>query len=70
MSLLRPHFCLTLYHFMLNYHGLADNKLNVSKMTISFYDRVENTVEKGENADCQHFSFSHGGFQSLLLSGH
>ena len=33
----------------------ADNKLNIFKMTISLYNRVENTVGKGENADYQHF---------------
>ena len=29
----------------------ADNKLNVAKMMISFYDKVENIAGKGENAD-------------------
>ena len=29
---------------------LADDKLNVPETTISLYDRVENTVGKGENA--------------------
>ena len=33
----------------------ADYKLNVCKMTISLFDRVENTVRKGENAGYQHF---------------
>ena len=31
--------------------AFADTKLNVAKMTISLYDRVENTVGKGENAN-------------------
>ena len=44
----------------------ADDKLNVAEIKISLYDRVENTVEKGENAGYQHFSFSHSVFQSLL----
>ena len=35
----------------------ADDILNVARMMISLLDRVENTVEKGENA----------GFKSLLL---
>ena len=35
--------------------AFADNKLNVTKMMISLYDRVENTVGKGENAGYQHF---------------
>ena len=33
----------------------ADNKLNAAVMMISLFDRVENTVEKGENAGYQHF---------------
>ena len=33
----------------------SDDKLNVAKMTISLFDRVENTVEKGENVGYQHF---------------
>ena len=35
--------------------AFADNKLNVAKMTIALFDRIENTVEKGENAGYQHF---------------
>ena len=35
--------------------AFADDKLNVTKMTISSFDRVENTVGKGENAGNQHF---------------
>ena len=35
--------------------AFADDKSNVAKMTISHFDRVENTVEKGENAGDQHF---------------
>ena len=33
----------------------ADDKLNVAKMKISLFDRVENTVAKRENAGYQHF---------------
>ena len=33
----------------------ADNKLNFANMTISLFDRVENTVGKGENTGYQHF---------------
>ena len=33
----------------------ADNKLNVAVMMISLFDRVENTVGKGENAGYRHF---------------
>ena len=35
--------------------AFADNKFNVAKMTISLFDRVENTAGKGENAGYQHF---------------
>ena len=35
--------------------AFADDKLNIAKMTISVFDRVENTVWKGENAGYQHF---------------
>ena len=35
--------------------AFADDKLNVAKMTITLFDRVENTVGKGENAGNQHF---------------
>ena len=33
----------------------ADDKLNDAKVRIPLFDRVENTVGKGENADYQHF---------------
>ena len=35
--------------------AFADDKLNISKITISPCDRVENTVGKEENAGYQHF---------------
>ena len=35
--------------------AFADDKLKVAKMRISLIDRVENTMEKGENAVHQHF---------------
>ena len=35
--------------------AFADDKLKVAKMRISLFDRVENTVGKGENAGNQHF---------------
>ena len=35
--------------------AFADDKLNVTKMKISLYDRVENTKGEGENAGIQHF---------------
>ena len=45
--------------------AFADNNLNVAKMTISVFDRVENTVGKGENTRV--FSFSHSVFYSIPL---
>ena len=35
--------------------AFADDKLNDAKMMISFFDIVENTGGKGENAGYQHF---------------
>ena len=40
----------------------ADEKLNVTKMTVSAFDRVENIVGKGEIACTSNFSFSHNVF--------
>ena len=37
--------------------AFADNKLNVTKMIISVFDRVENIVENGEIACTSNFSF-------------
>ena len=34
--------------------AFADDKLNIVKMMNSLYNRVENTVGKGENAGYQH----------------
>ena len=50
--------------------ALADNKLNGAKIGISLFDRVENTVGKGENV----FSpfptmFSKGFFVGVVKSG-
>ena len=35
--------------------ALADDKFDVATMKIPLFDRVENTVVKGENAGYQHF---------------
>ena len=35
--------------------AFANDKLKVAEMMISLFDRVENTVGKGENAGYQHF---------------
>ena len=37
--------------------AFAEEKLNIAKMTISLFDKVKNTVGKGENAGYQHFLF-------------
>ena len=46
--------------------AFADDKLDVVKVMISLFDRVEFTVGKGENLVTSIFSFSHSVFQSLL----
>ena len=46
--------------------AVADDKLNVTKMMISVFDREENIVGKGEIACTSHFSFSHNVFKRLL----
>ena len=35
--------------------AFAEDKLNIDKITISLADGVENTEDKGENAEYQHF---------------
>ena len=40
---------------MTKFKAFADDKLNVTKLTISSFGRVENPVGKGENAVYQHF---------------
>ena len=47
--------------------AFADDKLNVTKMIISAFDRVENIVGKGEIACISNFSFSHIVFKRLLF---
>ena len=39
--------------------AFADDKLNVTKMLIYVFDRLENIVGKGEMAGTSNFSFSH-----------
>ena len=46
--------------------AFADDKLNVTKMIISVFDRVENIVGKGEIACKSNLSFSHNVFKRLL----
>ena len=45
--------------------AFADDKLNVTKMIISVFDRVENIVGKGEIACTSNFSFDHNVFKRL-----
>ena len=40
---------------LMKFKAFAADKLNIAKMTIPLFDRVENTVGKGENAGYQHF---------------
>ena len=46
--------------------AFVDDKLNVTKMIISAFDRVENIVGRGEIACTSNFSFSHNDFKRLL----
>ena len=46
--------------------AFADDKLNITKIVISVFDRVENIVGKGEIACTSNFSFSHNVFKRLL----
>ena len=47
--------------------AFVDDKLNVTNLTISVFDRVENIVGKGEIARVSNFSFSHNVFKRLLF---
>ena len=47
--------------------AFEDDKLNINYMTILLFNRLENTVGKGENAGYQHFLLTHSVFQSLFL---
>ena len=46
--------------------AFADDKLIVTKMIISVFDRVEKIVGKGEIAWASNFSFSHNVVKRLL----
>ena len=46
--------------------AFADDKLSVTKMKISVFDRVESIVGKGEIAYTSNFSFFHNVFKRLL----
>ena len=38
-----------------NFEAFADDKIKVAKIRISLFERVDNTVEKGENDGYLHF---------------
>ena len=46
--------------------AFAEDKLNVTKMIVSVFDREENIVGKGEIACTSNFSFSHNVFKRLF----
>ena len=50
------------------FKAFTDDRSNFAKMTISVYDRIENNVGKGENADYQHFLLFLQCFQKALPS--
>ena len=49
--------------------AFADEKSKLAKMMISLFDRLENTVGKGENAGYQHFLFFPQCFPKLSSFG-
>ena len=46
--------------------AFADDKLNVTKMIISVFDRVEKIVGKGEIVCTSNFSFSHNDLKGFF----
>ena len=51
------------------FKAFSEEKLNVAKIMISVFDRVENIVRKGENAGYQHFLLFPQCFQKVFFSG-
>ena len=49
--------------------AFADDKINVAKMMIPVFDRLENIVGKGENAGYQHFLLFLHCFQKVSFFG-
>ena len=77
-SINQRHIVFGLCHNLnIKFHNLVtaftDNKYNGAKITISIFDRKENTVGKGENAGNQHFllpqCFQQASFSRLLKVG-
>ena len=54
---------------MTKFKAFAENKLNVAKIFISVFDRVENIVGKGENAGHHQFLVFPQCFQKASFSG-
>ena len=52
-----------------NLKAFADGNFIVAQMVQFLYDRVENTVEKGENDVTNIFSCLHHVFKKVFLSG-
>ena len=48
--------------------SFADDLVDLAKMMRSIFDRIENMVEKGENAGYQHFLLFPQCFQNTVLS--
>ena len=46
--------------------AFADDKINVARMMISVFERVEHTVEKQDNAGYQHFLLFPQCFQKVF----
>ena len=52
-----------------NFKAFSDNKSNVAKVTIFFFDKPENIVGKGENASYLHFLLSFNVFKNPIYQG-
>ena len=65
---------LTLYQMtkftaMTKLKAFADDEINIAKLMIHVFDRVENIVGKGENAGHQHFLLFPQCFQKVSFGG-
>ena len=60
---------LALYQTIKCFNAFVDVKLNVAKMRISLFERVESIVRKGENPGYKHFQlFPRSVFLTFFLS--
>ena len=53
----------------MKFKAFADDKLNIAKIVISFFDRIEHLVGKGESVSYQHFLLFPQCFQNAYLPG-